>query len=219
MQPEEKEQLIQVITREIVARLQSTSSQSDPASLVMNKHLITLLDVLPIRPGSVQSVLVAEKAIVTAAAQDHLKNLRVDLQRESSSIFTADQSGSKCIAILAPRLLRLQWQAIQQAMDGKRYYLDKLTCNRSKIVDALPNIIQGLQTNRYSAAIVIDDLAISFLPELKRQNNVLPVAGWDLSSVKRRPAPLTANLLLLSQHSSSAKKLAEMIATWLSEIK
>jgi hypothetical protein len=217
MQADEREALIQLITREIVSRLNAeiTPLAAD-STVVLQNRLVTLNDVLNFVPLHCSVLQVGEKTIVTAAAQDQLKARHIILQREIQVARSAQNTaGKSCIAVLAPRLYRFQWQALQHAVEASPYQLEKMSGSSGKLAAVLPDLIKGLVNSSYVAAVIIDDQAISLLNSLKRLDKVLPVAGWDLTSVKIRPAPHSANLLLLPQHAFGAKKMAEMIAAWL----
>lgn len=224
---EEKERLVQLITREVLARLRgqgpglsevkAIDSNLSGQTLFLPNRLISLQIVQPLADRSVQTVCITDNALITSAARDLLKEWRISVQRQPAAMavdaHTSPQAG--VVALLAPVLYRFQWHAVQQAFNRLPYAVERVETGAVKAMEAATVLTAGVQSGRYRAGIILDDAASSLLPILQHQDRIQPVIGWSSLNVRMRPAPLQSNVLLINRRSMGAKYIADMIAAWL----
>lgn len=224
---EEKERLVQLITREVLARLRgqgpglTEAKATDPALsgqyLFLPNRLISLQIVQPLAGRSVQTVYITDNALITSAARDLLKEWRISVQRQPAAMavdaHTSPQAG--VVAFLAPVLYRFQWHAVQQAFNRLPYAVEKIEIGGAKVMEAAAVLAAGVQSGRYQAGIILDDTATSLLPILQHQDRIQPLIGWSSLNARMRPAPLQSNVLLINRRSMGANYIADMIAAWL----
>ncbi|NLP11006.1 hypothetical protein GX408_11490 [bacterium] len=224
---EEKERLVQLITREVLARLRmqgpylseakATVSTLSGQTLFLPNRLISLQIVQPLAGRSVQTLCITDNALITSAAGDLLKEWHISVQRQPAAMavdaFTSPQAG--VVALLAPVLYRFQWYAVQQVFNQLPYTVEKIETGEAKAMEAVAAMAAAVQSGRYQAGIILHDTASSFLPLLQRQDRIQPVIGWSSVNVRMRPAPLQSNVLLINRRSVGVKYLADMIAAWL----
>ncbi len=224
---EEKERLVQLITREVLARLRGQGSglfeakaiDSNPSGqvLFLPNRLLSLQIVQPLAGRSIQTLYITDNALITSAARDLLKEWHISVQRQPSSMVVDAHTlaPSGVVALLAPVLYRFQWQAIQQAFTGLPYTVERMKTDEVKAMEAAAVMAAGVQSGRYQAGIILDDAASGFLSLLQQQDRIRPVTGWSSANVRLRPAPLQSNVLLINRRSVGAKYLTDMIAAWL----
>jgi hypothetical protein len=230
VRPEEKEQLVRLITQEILLRLR-VSVPAQTAGIVpmalphksvsMINRLITLNDVKSLAEQDVKIVIVAERAIVTAAALDYLKERHMSIQRGAISdvpvLNSADSKG--VVAILAPGLYQIQWQAIQKAVLQSEHSPERVATGvNQKLVDSIPEFLQRVASGRYLCGIILEENAPSLLSSFRRHEKIRPVVGWDLASVKLNPAPRASNVLLINHRLYGSKKMSQLIKAWLVDV-
>jgi len=229
MRAEEKERLIQGITREVLRRLQpflasppqiTASGDSSAPADFLNKRLITLKDVQALKGETIHAIRVSESTIITAAALDYLKELQIKPERvlASTAPFAVSNEGNARVAILAPALYRFQWQALQSAVERCGYTSVRIEAERNKISTAIPTLLQGIHSGSYRAAIFMAEEASTWVSTLRQQEKIVPVIGWDVLSVSLKQAPQSSNLLLIHQNTFGVKKLSQLITAWLAPL-
>ncbi|OPZ66912.1 MAG: hypothetical protein BWY83_02750 [bacterium ADurb.Bin478] len=224
---EEKERLVQLITREVLARLRgqgagqsqakATDSTLSGQTLFLPNRLISSQIVQPLAGRFVQTVCITDNALITPTARDLLKEWRISVQRQPAAMAVNAQTSPQegVVAFLAPVLYRFQWHAVLQAFNRLPYAVENIEIGGAKEMEAAAALAAGVQSGRYRAGIILDDAASSLLPILQHQDRIQPVIGWSSLNVRMRPAPLQSNVLLINRRSMGAKYLADMIAAWL----
>jgi hypothetical protein len=229
LHPDDKERLIQLVVQEVMAAMlkgaetpgRSVKSTAETNPVIRcNDRLLTAAGLKALVGDSRPHVFIDSACIVTPAAMDVVRELRITLERGVKPLqaLAAAPPADKNVALVSRFLLKMQWQAIGNALSESKWngVAMNLPAAARDLEPQLDLIGNGLRKKELHAAIIFDDHINLLYTRLQRRDGLMPVIGWSKEAVARARVSAQANVLLLDNRSFGVRKLQELITVWLS---
>jgi ribose 5-phosphate isomerase RpiB len=245
MKQEELEQLIRIITTEVLKAVTGGSpvemkkscdchnssggepdkccrEQNDP-QVQFDGGVLTRTDVDRLADLGTSRVLLETRTIVTPLAREVASEKGIKLTRSlgrAGSKNSANGHPGKTVAIVSGREHSSQEQAVVSAVEAKGYStrLDPASADRADaILKAAIRCAGFLTREEFCRLVVLDENVYPLAFQLGRIDGVRPAVCWDAQTASQSKKVLEANVLVLNNRLLGLPMIRKITEAWLEE--
>jgi ribose 5-phosphate isomerase RpiB len=213
------EKLVLQITEEVLAKIQDNPAQPSAGASQqrpVRKKIITEMDVKMMAQTGVKTIRLPEKAILTPAAKDVIRqrSLKVTFSENGSNL----NPSNKAVAVFAPHCsqkAKLAYKEIIEASGLKPEMDSESFVSASMSARKAIQLVTRVSNGELRYAIILDVNAFELCAQANQKEGVKAVICWDARSAQESIKSFAPNVLFLHNELIEFKVLCEIIKIWL----